>query len=154
MKLKDKVAIVTGAGSGQGRAIAILFAQAGARVVLAELNQQAAAETAAAIRASGRDDFLVVPTDVSQEEQVKRLVEQTIDAFGGVDILVNCAGRLGPLGKDTADLLTMQEWNRTLGVNLLGPWLGIKYAAPVMKARGGGVIINVASTAGCPRPDC
>lgn len=148
MKLKDKVAIVTGAGSGQGRAIAALFAREGARVVISELNQAAAQETAAQIRKSGQSRFLVTTTDVSQEEQVKRLVDQTVQTFGGVDILVNCAGRLGPAGKDTADLLTMEEWDQTLGVNLIGPWLGIKYTAPVMKERGGGVIINVASTAG------
>jgi 3-oxoacyl-[acyl-carrier protein] reductase len=143
MKLKDKVAIVTGAGSGQGRAIASLFAREGAKVVLADLNPEAAE-----IGETGRDRLLIVPTDVSREDQVKQLVERTIDRFGGVDILVNCAGRLGPLGKETADLLTMEEWDRTLGVNLIGPWLGIKYVAPVMKERGGGVIINVASTAG------
>jgi 3-oxoacyl-[acyl-carrier protein] reductase len=148
MKLKDKVAIVTGAGSGQGRAIAALFAREGAQVVISELNPEAAQETAAQIRESGQARFLVVTTNVSQEEQVQHLVDQTLQTFGGIDILVNCAGRLGPAGKDTADLLTMDEWNQTLGVNLIGPWLGIKYTAPVMKKRGGGVIINVASTAG------
>lgn len=146
MKLKDKVAIVTGAGSGQGRAIAVLFVREGAKVALADLNREAA--EAAATEIGETDRLLIVPTDVSNEAQVKQLVEQTIDTFGGVDILVNCAGRLGPLGKETADLLTLEEWDRTLGVNLIGPWLGIKYAAPVMKGRGGGVIINVASTAG------
>ena len=79
---------------------------------------------------------------------MERLVAQTVDTFGGVDILVNCAGRLGPLGKETADLLTVEEWNQTLGVNLIGPWLGIKYVAPVMREQGGGCIVNIASTAG------
>jgi 3-oxoacyl-[acyl-carrier protein] reductase len=148
MKLKDKVAIVTGAGSGQGRAVASLFAREGARVVLADLNREAAAETSAAIGKQGSGDTLVVPSDISCEAQVKHLVDRTIDRFGGVDILVNCAGRLGPLGKDTVDQLTRAEWDQTLGVNLIGPWLGIKYVAPLMKERGGGVIINVASTAG------
>lgn len=148
MKLKDKIAIVTGAGSGQGRAIAVMFAREGAKVVLADLNPEAAEAAAAEIGEAGRDRLLIVPTDVSREAQVKKLVDRTVERFGGVDILVNCAGRLGPPGKETADLLTMEEWDRTLAVNLIGPWLGIKYAAPVMKARGGGVIINVASTAG------
>jgi NAD(P)-dependent dehydrogenase (short-subunit alcohol dehydrogenase family) len=148
MKIKDKVAIVTGAGSGQGRAIATLFAKEGARVVMADLNRETADETAAEVESLGNTDYLVVSTDVSREEQVRRLVNATQSHFGKVDILVNCAGRLGPLDKATADLLTTEEWNQTLGVNLIGPWLGIKYVAPVMKARGGGIIINVASTAG------
>jgi NAD(P)-dependent dehydrogenase (short-subunit alcohol dehydrogenase family) len=142
------VAVVTGAGSGQGRAIAILFAREGARVVVADLDREAAEETGAQIRDLDRNPVLVIPTDVSQETQVRDLVSRTVDAFGGVDILVNCAGRLGPLGKDTADLLTVEDWDKTLGVNLIGPWLGIKYAAPAMREQGGGVIINVASTAG------
>lgn len=148
MKLKGKVAIVTGGGSGQGRATALLFAREGARVVIADVNAAGAEETAEQLRASGRDSVLVVPTDVSNEEDVKHLVDKTLQEFGGLDILVNCAGRLGPLGKERADLLTLEEWDRTLGINLIGPWLCIKYAAPAMKEGGGGVIINVASTAG------
>jgi NAD(P)-dependent dehydrogenase (short-subunit alcohol dehydrogenase family) len=115
---------------------------------VADLDREAAEETGAQIRDLDKQHVLVIPTDVSQETQVKALVSRTVDVFGGVDILVNCAGRLGPLGKDTAELLTGEEWDKTLGVNLIGPWLGIKYVAPVMREQGGGVIINVASTAG------
>ncbi len=148
MRLPGKVAIVTGGGSGQGRAIALLFAQEGARVVIADVNPALAQETAHRIRASGSSSALVIATDVSNERDVQRLVDEAVREFDGLDILVNCAGRLGPLGKETADQLTREEWDATLGVNLIGPWLCIKYAAPVMKERGGGIIINVASTAG------
>lgn len=150
MKLKDKVAIVTGGASGQGRAIAVLFAHEGADVVVADVDVEGARETAEQARTSGAEgtQVLVVPTDVSDEGAVEALVSKTVGRLGTVDILVNCAGRLGPSGKETADLLTLEEWDATLSVNLLGPWLGIKYAAPVMRANGGGAIINVASTAG------
>lgn len=148
MRLKDKVAIVTGGASGQGRAIALLFAREGASVVVADVDMAGAEEAAHQARAMGNGRALAIRTDISQEEDVKRLIAQTVEALGGLDILVNCAGRLGPLGKETADLLTREEWDTTLGVNLFGPWLGIKYAAPAMRERGGGSIINVASTAG------
>lgn len=148
MKLKGKVAIVTGAASGQGRAVALLFSQEGASVTITDLAIQGAEETARQARDLGNERLLAIAADVSDESDVERLVAHTVDTFGGVDILVNCAGRLGPLGKETADLLTVEEWNQTLGVNLIGPWLGIKYVAPVMREKGGGCIVNVASTAG------
>lgn len=150
MKLEEKVAIVTGAASGQGRAIAVLFAQQGANVVIADLDEEGAESAASEARAAGADGVkvLAIPTDVSAEAAVETLVSRTVEAMGTVDVLVNCAGRLGPAGKETADLLTLAEWDATLSVNLLGPWLCIKYAAPVMRASGGGSIINVASTAG------
>jgi NAD(P)-dependent dehydrogenase (short-subunit alcohol dehydrogenase family) len=112
------------------------------------LSIEGAVDTARQARKLGNERLLAVAADVSVESDVERLVAQTVDTFGGVDILVNCAGRLGPLGKETADLLTVEEWNQTLGVNLIGPWLGIKYVAPVMREQGGGCIVNVASTAG------
>jgi NAD(P)-dependent dehydrogenase (short-subunit alcohol dehydrogenase family) len=148
MKLKDKVAIVTGGASGQGRAIALLFAREGARVAIADIDAKGAEKAAQQARDLSNNGAIAVATDVNKEEDVKHLIAQTVEALGGLDILVNCAGRLGPLGKETADLLTREEWDTTLGVNLLGPWLGIKYAAPVMREKGGGNIINVASTAG------
>ncbi len=150
MKLRDKVAIVTGGASGQGRAVAVLFAQEGAHVVVADVDVEGAEDTArqAASVVAGKGNVLTIPTDVSDEPAVEALVSETVDAFDTVDILVNCAGRLGPSGKETADQLTREEWDATLSVNLLGPWLCIKYVAPVMRERGGGSIINVASTAG------
>ncbi len=150
MKLREKTAIVTGGASGQGRAIAVRFAQEGANVVVADVDVQGAEDTArqaeSVIRGNGK--VLTIPTDVSDEPAVEALVSETVDGFGTVDILVNCAGRLGPSGKETADQLTRDEWDVTLSVNLLGPWLCIKYVAPVMRKGDGGSIINVASTAG------
>lgn len=150
MKLQNKVAVVTGGASGQGRAIAVLFAKEGADVVVADVDAEGAESATAEAREASIQgvEVLSVPTDVSDEAAVEALFAETVDALGTVDILVNCAGRLGPSGKDTADLLTLEEWDATLSVNLLGPWLCIKYAAPVMRAKGRGSIINVASTAG------
>jgi NAD(P)-dependent dehydrogenase (short-subunit alcohol dehydrogenase family) len=143
MRLRDKVAIVTGGASGQGRAIALCFAQEGASVVVADVDVAGSEDVA-----RKHERLLAMPTDVGSEAQVKRLVQKTVESMGALHILVNCAGRLGPLGKPTADLLTLDEWDVTLSVNLLGPWLGIKYAVPAMREGGGGSIINVASTAG------
>jgi 3-oxoacyl-[acyl-carrier protein] reductase len=150
VKLRGKTAIVTGGASGQGRAIAVLFAEQGAQVVIADVDVEGAEETVRQAESVGAGEgrTLAIPTDVGDEPAVAALVSQTVDAVGTVDILVNCAGRLGPSGKDTADQLTLEEWHATLSVNLLGPWLCIKYVAPVMRAHGGGSIINVASTAG------
>jgi NAD(P)-dependent dehydrogenase (short-subunit alcohol dehydrogenase family) len=149
MKLKNKVAIVTGGASGQGRAIAKLFAREGADVVVADVDIEGAEETARQVSADANQaSVLTILTDVSSEPAVEALISETVSTLGTVDILVNCAGRLGPSGKETADQLTIEEWEATLSVNLLGPWLCIKYAAPVMQEHGGGSIINVASTAG------
>jgi NAD(P)-dependent dehydrogenase (short-subunit alcohol dehydrogenase family) len=126
----------------------LLFAREGASVVIADINAEAAAETAQQARDLASSSVLVVGTDVSNEDDVRQLVKKTLDTFSRLDILVNCAGRLGPLGKETADQLTLEDWDKTLGVNLIGPWLCIKHVAPVLKESGGGLIINVASTAG------
>jgi NAD(P)-dependent dehydrogenase (short-subunit alcohol dehydrogenase family) len=148
MRLAGKVAIVTGGGSGMGRAIALRFLQEGAAVAVADVDLARAEGTIQQARTLGYSHGAAFLVDVSLESQVDQLVSLVIETMGGLDILVNCAGVLGPAGKETADLLTREEWERTLGVNLIGPWLGIKYAVPVMRDRGGGVIINVASTAG------
>jgi len=148
MRLRDKVAIVTGGASGQGRAIALLFLREGARVAIADVDTVGMAETVREAKPSAGVGILAVPTDVSDEADVRHLVAKTMDDFGQLDILVNSAGRLGPLGKEAAEQLTLEEWSATLAVNLIGPWLCIKHVVPVMRQRGGGTIINVASTAG------
>jgi NAD(P)-dependent dehydrogenase (short-subunit alcohol dehydrogenase family) len=144
MKLKDKTAIVTGAASGIGRAIAYAFAREGAKVVAADINAEGGEETVAKIREEGGDAFFV-EADVSNAEAVEKLVEQASAKHGHLDIMVNNAGievfqRLA----DTDE----QAWDRVIQINLKGVFLGTKYAIPKMLENGGGVIVNMASVAG------
>ena len=141
MRLKDKVAIVTGSASGLGRAISILFAQEGAKVVGADINVNGGRETVATIEGAGGTG-LFVETDVTQAAACKRMVEAAVEAYGGVDILVNNAGveiRGGVLS------LTEAEWDQMLAVDLKAIYLCSKEALPEMLKAGGGSIINVAS---------
>ncbi len=149
MRLAGKAAIVTGGGSGMGRAIALRFLQEGAAVAVADVDLARAEETVRQAQERGYSRGAAFLVDVSLESQVDQLVNLSVKAMGGLDILVNCAGVVGPAGKETAALLTREEWDRTLDVNLIGPWLGIKYAAPVMRDRG-----EAPSSMSPPRPDC
>lgn len=143
-RLKNKVAIITGAGSGIGRAIAQKFAQEGAKVVVADNNEKTAEETAGLISHAG-GQAIVSKTDVSNTEQVQAMVELTVDNFGGLDIMVNNAG-VAPMGDVTST--TDEIWQKTIDVDLKGVFLGIKAAVPEMEKRGKGKIINTASIAG------
>lgn len=137
-KLDNKVAIVTGAGSGMGRASAVLFAQEGAKVVLADVSGRQ--EDAA--RAIG-GDAVAVHCDVSQVEDVKAMIATAVSTFGKLDILFNNAGVTGPhaLLHETDD----DAMDKLYGVNLRGVFLGMKYAIPHMLDNGGGSIISTAS---------
>ena len=147
MRLANKVALVTGAGSGFGAGIARTFAREGAKVAIVDINQTAARDVAAAIGASA----LAVHADVSQRSDVETAVQATVAAFGGLDILVNNAGvahTRGPLAE-----VSEVEFDRVLAVNLKSIFLFAKTAVPPDARRGGGVIINIGSTAGIrPRP--
>lgn len=145
MKLDGRVSIVTGGASGMGRAVALLFAAEGSRVVLADLDPAGAAET---IAQAGERQVRFVQTDVNDESQVEALVSSTVADLGSIDILVNCAGVAAPLGVERCDLLTREGWQRTIDTNLTGTWLCIKHVAPVMMAHGGGAIVNFGSIAG------
>lgn len=139
MKLQNKVALITGAGAGIGEATAILFAEQGARVVLADRNYALAAAVAERI---GNNAF-ALEVNVAKAEQVQAMVEKTVEHFGGIDILVNNAG-FGCLG--TVVSLDEDAWDSVIDVNLKGVYLCSKYAIPELVKRGGGAVVNLAST--------
>ena len=147
MRLKDKTAIVTGAGSGFGKGIAMRFAKEGARVGLVDINAETAREVASQI---GNSAF-AMEADVSIDGDVSRMVQEALDRLGQLDILVNNAGtthRNQPMTE-----VTEEEYERIFAVNVKSVYLSAKHIVPVMKKQGFGVILNVASTAGVrPRP--
>jgi len=147
MRLKDKTAIVTGAGSGFGKGIAMRFAKEGARVGVIDINAGAAREVASQI---GNSAF-AMEADVSIDGDVSRMVQEALDRWGQLDILVNNAGtthRNQPMTE-----VTEEEYERIFAVNVKSVYLSARHVVPVMKKQGFGVILNVASTAGVrPRP--
>jgi 2-keto-3-deoxy-L-fuconate dehydrogenase len=144
MKLNNRVAVITGAGSGIGRAMALQFAREGARIVAADLNPDAADETTQMVGGAGGvcEAFAV---DAKEPDQVRAMIERANALYGQIDILCNNAG----IGS-TTDVVECEpdEWDRVMTVNVKSVYLGCKYAIPHMIARGGGVIINTASVAG------
>jgi NAD(P)-dependent dehydrogenase (short-subunit alcohol dehydrogenase family) len=144
MRLKDKVAIITGAGSGLGRASAQLFAKEGAKVVVAANREKEGEQTVRSIKAAS-GDAIFTRVDVTSASDLEKAIKTAVDKYGKLDIMFNNAGTPGP-GKLIADL-TEEEWNRVLAVNLTGVFLGTKYAIPEMLKGGGGVIINTSSVA-------
>jgi dihydroanticapsin dehydrogenase len=141
MRLQGKVAIVTGSASGLGRAMAILFAQEGAQVVIADINVAGGKETLDMIQQAG-GEAAFVETDVTKSQECKRMVEAAVERYGKVDVLVNNAGveiRGGVLS------LTEEEWDEMLDVDLKAIYLCSKEAVPEMAKLGGGSIINIAS---------
>ncbi|HZY21390.1 MAG: SDR family oxidoreductase [Microvirga sp.] len=141
MRLKGKVCIVTGGGSGIGRATCLLFAKEGARVVVADKRQQAAEGVAAEGAAAGAT-MLPTMMDVSRDDDAQRVVHQTVEAFGRLDVLVNNAG-YGFAGTvvDTDE----EAWDDLMAVNVRGVYLCSKHAIPAMAKNGGGAIVNTAS---------
>jgi NAD(P)-dependent dehydrogenase (short-subunit alcohol dehydrogenase family) len=139
MRLKDKVALITGAGSGIGRASALLFSKEGAMVVCVDVNEKAAAETAAMIKGA-----LAVKADVSKAADCEHMVAAAEKKFGKLNVLFNNAGIMH--AKDD-DAITTDEavWDLTLDINAKGVFLGCKFGIPALKRAGGGSIINTAS---------
>lgn len=146
MRLKDRVAIVTGGGKGIGLHYVRGLASEGAAVAVAEIDREAAQRAAVQIEAEG-GRALAVPTDVADEASVTAMVRQTLDAFGKVDVLVNNAAIFASvaLTRGPFEQLTVDEWDRLYAVNVRGVWLCCREVAPHMRAQGYGKIINVSS---------
>lgn len=144
MLLKHKVTLITGAGRGLGQAVALAYARQGAQVIAVSRTQSELDRTAEMIQAEG-GRVVTMSVDLLQEEQVRQMVERVLSRFGRLDVLVNNAARL-PL--KAFEEMSMADWDRTLNVNLRAPVLTCKLFLPVMKAQGGGSIINVSSRAG------
>ena len=141
-RLEEKIAIVTGGGSGIGRCTALTFAREGAVVIVADRNEAAAGTVTEEARAiGGRGEPLAL--DVSNSTEVKRAIDEVASRYGRLDILVNNAG-FGFAGSvvDTSE----EDWDAIMDVNVKGTFLGCKYAIPIMEKNGGGVIVNTAST--------
>ncbi len=145
MKLDGKVSIVTGGGRGIGLAIALSFAAEGSAVVVSGTSKNALDDAAQEIRKRGGRALSHI-ADVADESHVRALVEASLNEFGQIDILVNNAGIAGPTALVTD--VKLEDWERTLAVNLTGAYLCAKHALPHMIARGGGRIVNITSVAG------
>jgi NAD(P)-dependent dehydrogenase (short-subunit alcohol dehydrogenase family) len=141
MRLKDKTAIVTGGAAGIGFAYARRFLAEGARVVVADVVDP----LPAAEKLGDGDRVLAVRTDVSDIAAVRAMVDATVARFGRVDVLVNNAAIFATLGPRRFEDIPEDEWDRVMAVNVRGVWNGARAVAPVMRARGGGRIVNVAS---------
>ena len=144
MQLQDKVAIITGAATGIGRATALLFAKEGASVVVADINEDDAQRTVADIEDKG-GSARFVQTDVSEAEGVQALMERSAEEMDGIDVIVNNAGaqRSGAVTE-----FEESEWDLLMRVNPRSCFLGAKYGVPYLRERGGGSIVNVSSLAG------
>ncbi|KKL66052.1 hypothetical protein LCGC14_2148820 [marine sediment metagenome] len=149
MDMEGKLALVTGSGSGIGRATALRLAREGAAVVIADIDEDGGRETVRQIEATcGRGAF--VRADVASETDVRAMVAFAEETFGGLDILVNNAGVVEGVSAERLSFpeVEPERWNRTLDVNLRGVILGTQYGIQAMRKRGGGVIVNISSGAG------
>lgn len=143
--LKNRIAIVTGAASGIGRASALAFSRKGAKVAVVDIQTDAGNDTAESIRQAG-GEALFVPCDVTEACEASNMVEQCVKVFGRIDCAMNCAGVLGEM--TTTHECTEENFDRVMRINLRGVWLCMKYEIRQMLQQGGGAIVNMASNAG------
>ena len=144
-RLQDRVALITGGGSGMGRAAAIRFAEEGAPVAVVDVIEEAARETAGLVEAAG-GTALPLRADVTVEADVQRVVAATLDRFGRVDVLLANAGIEGPVTFIAE--VSEDEWDRVMAVNVKGVFLAVKHCIPPMQRQGGGSIVITASNSG------
>ena len=143
MRLKDKAAVITGVGAGIGEAIAIRFAEEGARLTLVDMHEGSGRATLDKITSMGAKGVFV-QADISREEDARRIAEQAVSNFGAIDILVNNAADFTQKSVEAAELA---DWQKVLGVNVIGTAMVSKFAIPFMKTKGGS-IVNLASQSG------
>jgi len=144
-RVDGKVAVITGAGSGIGRATALAFTREGAKVVVADIVVTGGEETVRMIKAAG-GEAIFIKTDVTKAAEVEALIKQTVETYGRLDCAFNNAGIEGEIAP-TADC-TEENWDRVVNVDLKSVWLCLKYEIPQMLKQGGGAIVNTASVAG------
>ena len=150
MKLANQVALITGAGSGFGRASAVVFAKEGGKVSVVDVDDKGAQQTVEMVKQNG-GEAIFFHADVAKAGDVENVIKTTVKQYGRIDILFNNAGI--PMIRTPIEDLEEAVWDRILAVNLKGVFWGCKYAVPFMKKQGGGVIINTASIGGLrPRP--
>jgi NAD(P)-dependent dehydrogenase (short-subunit alcohol dehydrogenase family) len=145
MKLANKIALITGAGSGMGRIASLLFAHEGATIAAIDIDEKAAQETAQMIEAGG-GKALAVKADVSKSADAQAMVAATVEKLGAPNILYNNAGIEGKAASIVK--LAEEDFDRVIAINLRGVWLGMKYTLPHMISNGGSAIVNTASIAG------
>lgn len=143
--LENKVAIVTGAGSGIGRAISLLYALEGAKIVVSDVNEKGGNETVAEIKAKG-GKAIFVNADTSKPDDSKKVVDLAVKEFGALHIAVNNAGIGGPI-KFTGEY-PIEGWDKVISINLSGVFYGLRYQIPAILSSGGGSIVNIASILG------
>jgi NAD(P)-dependent dehydrogenase (short-subunit alcohol dehydrogenase family) len=145
-RFKDKICLVTGAGSGIGRATALAFGREGAKVVVTDINLENAEKTADILRGAGSEAF-ALKVDISKREDVENMIKTTVETFGRLDCAVNSAGIAGTLSLPTHEY-PEDAWLQQINVNLTGTWYCVKYQIAQMLEQGGGNIVNVSSAAG------